>query len=111
MSKTTYEDFYNQRRLQEIWKRVCDKIFEVVERFLRKSPGRMAHFSARIRANDPNHIVSPADKYVADNAYKYASKEEIAFSIIFDDFSMAFYARNGQPCDQLFLLTAVIQQT
>jgi hypothetical protein len=98
-----YKDFYSRDRLQEIWKRVCEKTFWAIERFQRNRPEGMQEFSARTRANDPDHILPPAKKYVADNVYKYASKEQNAFSIIFDDFSMAFYNREGQPCDQLFL--------
>jgi len=41
--------------------------------------------------------------YFADNLYEYASRETNAFSILFDAFSMAFYDREGQDCDQIFL--------
>jgi len=99
---TSYKDFYDKSKLQGIWKRVCEKTYVVVSRFLRRENG-MQELSARTRKNDPNGKLPSSEMYVADNAYTYASRATNVFTILFDEFSMAFYDRDNEPCDQLFL--------
>jgi len=92
----TYSDFYTRDNLKGIWKRVCDKTYLVISDFLEHDDG-MQKLSARTRRTGTQNI------YVPDNYYTPASKVETTFSILFDAFSMAFYNRQGQVCDQNFL--------
>ena len=90
----SYKEFYSKTQLQGIWKRVCEKTYVVVSDFLKRDRG-MQDLSARMRDTQ--------NMYIADNFYEYATEETNAFTILFDAFSMAFYDRKGQHCDQIFL--------
>ena len=92
----SYKEFYTREQLQGIWKRVCEKTYVVVSDFLNRENG-MQELSARTR------ITGKPNMYVPDNHYKYATKDKNAFSELFDAFSMAFYDRERQACDENFL--------
>jgi len=92
----SYRGFYKLDHLKGIWKRVCDKTYSVVCDFLR-SDGAMEKLSARTR------ITGTQNLYVPDNRYIRATRNKTTFTILFDAFSMSFYDRHGQPCDETFL--------
>ena len=98
-----YEVFYNQADLQEIWKRVCTKACEAIERFVNKTIDGIAQLLHRVLAIDTRKCLPIARKYRPDNDYTYASKLTTAFTLIFDDFSMAYYDMESVAVDQVFL--------
>jgi hypothetical protein len=98
-----YEIFYNQNNLHEIWKRVCTKSCEAIERYVNKTIDGMAQLSERVLAIDTRNRLPIAQKYRPDNEYTYGSKRTNAFTLIFDDFSMAYYDMESVSIDHVFL--------
>jgi len=99
----TYEMFYDKAQLQDIWQRVCIKAHEAIERFLNTTIDGMHHLSERVLAPDPSNRLPIERKYRPDNDYMYYSTVANAYTIIFDDFSMAYYDMNNVVPDQVFL--------
>jgi len=73
----SYEIFYDEAGLQEIWKRVCTKAYEAITRFLNETTNGMAQLSEREEAPDPRHRLPIERKYKPDNAYTFDSSESM----------------------------------
>jgi len=99
----TYEIFYDKAQLQDIWQRVCIKAHEAIERFLNTIIDGIHQLSERLLAPDSLNRLPIQRKYRPDNDYMYYSTVTNAYTIIFDDFSMAYYDMNSVVPDQVFL--------
>jgi len=95
----TYDMFYDKSQLQNIWKRVCIKAHKAIERFLDTTIDGMHQLSERVLLPHYQNRLS----YRPDNDYMYDTTVKYAYTIIFDDFSMAYYDRSSVVPDQVFL--------
>jgi len=97
-----YDEFYDLDDFSDIWKRVCDKMYDVVLRYLKHTD---IHFLEKIQSSKKRAPLNQfRDIFSSSIQQKQETYDCEAFPVIFDDFCMAYYDKSSSKFDMAFLI-------